>query len=285
MNYYSHRLLINPTEKTFNMMTHSLWRPGPTLDIAQHTTGEQVYHYSDGKIQLQVFVSAELPCANVIKKFFSYSQVEEYLPLNLIAGSALQYQLELHLLPQSSFKFKQISRLEHPTLKFFQPFACREPISGKDMMEQTLVSVYHEMGHLEATAAWPGGWTHSGKFWWWRHRLDLLVQEIIAGEYEICAQLLMPMVDGMKLSPSAVWRQGEAAAVKAIIKEQMRYAGDLSDVGREIGKYLLAQQINQLADTKDPKQYNHILNYCQQVTTAEHISQRLLQFAPYRALL
>jgi hypothetical protein len=175
--------------------------------------------------------------------------------------------------------------LTQPKLKFFHPFYCTEKVTGTQMMDQTLVALYHEMGHLEAIAAWPGGWQHSGKTWWRRHKLDLLVQEIIAGEYEVCAQLLMPMVNGMKLTPSKIWEQGEAAAIKATIEELMPAAGDLTDVGREIGQYHLAMLINQLADTKDQQQYQHILKYCQTVTTPEHINQRLIQFAPYQGLL
>jgi hypothetical protein len=285
VNYYSHTLFIEPDKKQFNMKTKAQWRQAPSIDLDQHPVGEQIYHYSGSQLQLRVFVSPELQCADVLRTFFSYSAVEEYLPLSLFAGSPLNYQLELHLLPLSSFEHQQISSLNQPQLKFFHPFHCTEKVTGTQMMDQTLVALYHEMGHLEAIAAWPGGWQHSGKTWWRRHKLDLLVQEIIAGEYEVCAQLLMPMVNGAKLTPSKIWEQGEAAAIKATIEELMPAAGDLTDVGREIGQYHLAMLINQLADTKDQQQYQHILKYCQKVTTPEHINQRLVQFAPYQGLL
>lgn len=285
VDYFSHTLFIESDKKHFIMKTKAQWRQAQSIDLDQYPVGEQVYHYAGTKIQLKVFVSPELSCADVISTFFSYSPVEEYLPLSLLAGSPLQYRLELHLLPPSSYEHQQISSLNQPQLKFFQPFHCTEKVTGTQMMNQTLMALYHEMGHLEATAAWPGGWQHSGKTWWRRHKLELLVQEIIAGEYEVCAQLLMPMVDGAKLTPSKIWEQGEAAAVRATIEELMPAAGDLTDVGREIGQYHLATLINQLADTKDQQQYQHILNYCQKVTTPEHINQRLIQFAPYQELL
>jgi hypothetical protein len=285
VDYFSHTLFIEPDKKQFNMTTKAQWRQAPRINLEQHPVGEQIYHYVDSQIQLKVFVSRELQCADDIKTFFSYAPAEEYLPLSLLASSSLQYQLELHLLPPSSYEHQQISSLNQPQLKFFHPFHCTEKITANQMMEQTFMAIYHEMGHLEATAAWPGGWQHSGKTWWRRHKLELLVQEIIAGEYEVCAQLLMPLVNGMKLTPSKIWEQGEATAIKATIEELMPTAGYLTDVGREIGKYQLAMHINQLADTKDQQQYQHILKYCQKVTTPEHINQRLVQFRPYQGLL
>lgn len=282
---FTYALSPEPDKKQFDMKTTSLSRHGARIDVEQLPIGEQIYHYSGPQLQLRVFVSPELQCADSIKKFFSFAPIEDYVPLSLLAGNQLNYEMELHLVPLSSFKHRQTSSMNRPQLKFFRPFQCSDNITYWQMLT-TLVPIYHEMGHLEAFAGWPGGWQISSKDSPRRYKSELLVQEIIAAEFELCAQFLMPIVERMTFKPATIWEKGEAAAIKAIIEELMPTPAGLTAVGREIGHYQILKQINQFVDTKDKQQYQHIfLKHCKKVTTPEHINQRLVQFGPYQKLL